>query len=384
MENNKTKIPFNKPFIVGKELYNIAQAVVESHLSGDGPFTGRCQKWLEERLGCVKALLTHSCTGALEMAAMLCGIRPGDEIIMPSFTFVSTANAFVLRGGVPVFVDVREDTLNIDENLIEQAITRHTKAIVPVHYAGVPCAMDKIMDIAKRNGLFVVEDAAHALLSTYKDRFLGTIGHFGCLSFHETKNIISGEGGALIINEEKYIEQSEILWQKGTNRKKFFRGEVDKYTWVDIGSSFLPSELVGAFLYAQLEQAEIISRKREWIFRYYAKELAQLEDRKFIRLPFCPNDCKHSSHLFYVLISSDKHLRNQIISYLNERGINVVFHYVPLHTSPMGLKMGYKKGDLPITEDLSERLIRLPCYFELKREDQDRIISEIYRFFDHL
>ena len=292
------KVPFNRPFIVGKELYNIAQAVVESHLSGDGPFTRRCQKWLEGRLGCAKALLTHSCTGALEMAAMLCGIEPGDEIIMPSFTFVSTANAFVLRGGVPVFVDIREDTLNINESLIEGAITSSTKAIVPVHYAGVACAMDDIMDIARRHELFVVEDAAQALLSVHRDRYLGTIGHFGCLSFHETKNIISGEGGALLINDEKFVKQAEIFWEKGTNRKKFFRGEAEKYTWVDIGSSFLPSELVGAFLYAQLEHAEKINAARTRVFERYIQRLGPLEEKGAIRLPAIGSGKESNSHIF--------------------------------------------------------------------------------------
>ena len=280
MDDQKFRIPFNKPFIVGKELYYISQSVlVESHLSGEGSFTRLCHKWLEERLGCAKALLTHSCTAALEMAAILCDLKPGDEVIMPSFTFVSTANAFVMRGAVPVFVDIRPDTLNIDEKLIKPAITSKTKAIVPMHYAGVACAMDEIMKIAKEPELWVIEDAAQALLSTYKDRFLGTIGHFGCLSFHETKNIISGEGGALLINDERFVERAEIIREKGTNRSKFFRGEVDKYTWVDIGSSYLPSELVGAFLYAQLEEAEKIIAARCRTFNLYNNLLRPLEDK---------------------------------------------------------------------------------------------------------
>ena len=333
MDQNKRMVPFNKPFIVGKELYNIAQAVIESHLSGDGPFTKRCQEWFEERLGCGKALLTHSCTGALEMAAMLSGIEPGDEIIMPSFSFVSTANAFVLRGGIPVFVDIREDTLNLDETLIKGAVTSKTKAIVPVHYAGRACAMDKILAFAEEYGLLVIEDAAQALLSTYKGRYLGTIGHFGCLSFHETKNIISGEGGALLINDDKFVKRSEILWEKGTNRKQFFRGEIDKYTWVDIGSSFLPSELVGAFLFAQLEQADKIIETRIGILDHYFELLRPLEDNGVIRLPKSDGDDVSNGHIFYIITSSLSE-RDMLIRYLEKKGINAVFHYVPLHSSP--------------------------------------------------
>lgn len=374
------KIPFNKPFIVGKELYNIAQAVVESHLSGDGPFTEQCHKWFEDRLGCAKALLTHSCTGALEMAAILCGIGPGDEIIMPSFTFVSTANAFVLRGGRPVFVDIREDTLNIDETLIERAITPRTKAIVPVHYAGVSCAMDEIMKIAARHGLFVVEDAAQALLSTYKNRHLGAIGHFGCLSFHETKNVISGEGGALLINDEKFIEQAEIIWEKGTNRKQFFRGEVDKYTWVDIGSSFLPSELVGAFLYAQLEEAEKIINARNRIFEQYISLLRPLEEKGIIRLPAAESGNNSNGHIFYIITRSLEE-RGRLIDYLKQNGIWAVFHYVPLHSSPAGRKYGRTVGDLPNTIDLSERVLRLPLYHEMTEEQVYTVAAEIKNFY---
>ena len=380
MEKDKIKIPFNKPFIVGKELYNIAQAVVESHLSGDGPFTERCHEWFEDRLGCAKALLTHSCTGALEMAAMLCGIGPGDEIIMPSFTFVSTANAFVLRGGVPVFVDIREDTLNIDETLIEQAITPLTKAIVPVHYAGVSCAMDEIMDIAERHGLFVVEDAAQALLSKYKNQYLGTIGHFGCLSFHETKNIISGEGGALLINDEKFVEQAEIMWEKGTNRKQFFRGEVDKYTWVDIGSSFLPSELVGAFLYAQLEQAEKIIEARARIAEQYLRLLRPLEEKGVIRLPAAESGNNGNGHIFYIITRSLEE-RGRLIVYLKQNGIWSVFHYVPLHSSPAGIKYGRTSGNMRVTDDLSDRVLRLPVYYEMREKDVDMVVEHVSRFY---
>lgn len=380
MEKDKIKIPFNKPFIVGKELYNIAQAVVESHLSGDGPFTEQCHKWFEDRLGCAKALLTHSCTGALEMAAMLCSIGPGDEIIMPSFTFVSTANAFVLRGGVPVFVDIREDTLNIDETLIEQAITPRTRAIVPVHYAGVSCAMDEIMKIAEEYNLLVVEDAAQALLSTYKDRFLGTIGHFGCLSFHETKNIISGEGGALLINNEKFIEQAEIFWEKGTNRKQFFRGEVDKYTWVDIGSSFLPSELVGAFLYAQLEQAEKIIEARARIAEQYLRLLRPLEEKGAIRLPAAESGNNGNGHIFYIITRSLEE-RGRLIVYLKQKGIWSVFHYVPLHSSPAGIKYGRTSGDMRNTDDLSDRVLRLPIYYEMREKDVEMVAEHVGRFY---
>jgi dTDP-4-amino-4,6-dideoxygalactose transaminase len=381
MEKDEIKIPFNKPFIVGKELYNIAQAVVESHLSGDGPFTGLCHQWLEERLGCVKALLTHSCTGALEMAAMLCGIGQGDEIVMPSFTFVSTANAFVLRSGTPVFVDIREDTLNIDEALIEQAITPRTKVIVPVHYAGMACDMEEIMKIAQQYSLFVVEDAAQALLATYRNQYLGTIGHFGCLSFHETKNIISGEGGALLINEEKFVEQAEILWEKGTNRKKFFRGEVDKYTWVDIGSSFLPSELVGAFLYAQLEQAEKIIANRARITEQYLSLLAPLEDKGAIRLPGSGFGNNNNGHIFYIITRSIDE-RCRLIDYLKQNQILSVFHYVPLHSSPAGIKYGRTIGNMEVTNDISDRVLRLPVYYEMSEEDVKMVAKNVIRFYD--
>lgn len=381
MERDKIRIPFNKPFIAGKELYNIAQAVmVESHLSGDGPFTKRCQKWMEERLGCARALLTHSCTGALEMAAILCDVKPGDEVIMPSFTFVSTANSFVLRSGVPVFVDIKPGTLNIDEQLIESAITPKTKVIVPVHYAGMGCAMDEIMDIARRHALLVVEDAAQALLSNYKNRFLGTIGHLGCISFHETKNIISGEGGALLINDESFIERAEIVWEKGTNRKQFFRGEVDKYTWADIGSSFLPSELVGAFLYAQLEHAERIIAARRRTFNQYYQMLRPLEEREVIRLPYVENECSCNGHLFYIITGSLEE-RAELMRYLAENNIWAVFHYVPLHSSPAGMNYGRVSGSMRITDDLSNRLLRLPVYYEMTEEDVDRVVGMIRRFY---
>jgi dTDP-4-amino-4,6-dideoxygalactose transaminase len=314
------------------------------------------------------------------MAAMLCGIGPGDEIIMPSFTFVSTANAFVLRGGVPVFVDIRKDTLNIDEALVEQAITPRTKAIVAMHYAGVCCSMDKIMDIAERHGLLVVEDAAQALLSTYKDQFLGTIGHFGCLSFHETKNIISGEGGALLINDEKYVAQAEIIWEKGTNRKKFFRGEVDKYTWIDIGSSFLPSELVGAFLYAQLEQAEKIIDARTRIFEQYIRLLRPLEDKGAIRLPTAESGNNSNGHIINLITRSIEE-RGRLIDYLKQNGIGAVFHYVPLHSSPAGIKYGRAAGTLRVTDGVSERLLRLPIYYQMNESEVEDVVAKIMEFY---
>ncbi|PKN18326.1 MAG: dTDP-4-amino-4,6-dideoxygalactose transaminase [Deltaproteobacteria bacterium HGW-Deltaproteobacteria-6] len=377
------KIPYNKPFIVGRELLYIEQAVIENrHIAGDGLFTKKCHVWLEERLRCQKALLTHSCTAALEMAAILCDIQPGDEIIMPSFTFVSTANAFVLRGGVPVFVDIRRDTLNIDERLIEAAITSRTKAIVPVHYAGVACAMDAILDIAQRHNLLVVEDAAQALLSTYKGRFLGTIGNFGCLSFHETKNIISGEGGALLVNDLRFEERSEIIRQKGTNRIKFLKGEVDKYTWVDKGSSFLPSELIGAFLYAQLEQAEKIIDARCRIYHYYCDLLTPLSEKKFLRLPITEEGCINNGHIFYVITRSAEE-RSELIEFLKDKSILPVFHYIPLHSSPAGVKYGRACGTMSVTDDISQRILRLPMYYELSEGDVEMVVRAVESFYNN-
>ena len=375
-------IPFNHPFIVGKELFYIAQAVIENRqIAGDGGFTKKCQAWLEKHLGCRKVLLTHSCTAALEMAAILCDIQPGDEIIMPSFTFVSTANAFVLRGGIPVFVDIRPDTLNIDERLIDKAITPRTKAVVAVHYAGVPCAMDKIMDIAIRHQLFVIEDAAQALLSTYKGKHLGSIGDFGTLSFHETKNIISGEGGALLINKEQYIERAEIIWEKGTNRRQFFRGEVDKYTWTDIGSSYLPGELTAAFLYAQLEQAKQINARRAEIFNLYYELLRPLGAQGLIRLPeIDPTVSSHNGHLFYIITNTPED-RNRLLQHLKDSGIYAIFHYIPLHSSPAGRRYGKPGSQLTRTEDLSERLIRLPLFYEMTDADVERVVALIEKFF---
>ena len=374
------KIPFNKPFIVGKELYYMAQAVLAGHLSGDGMYTKQCHHWLEEHLGCKKALLTHSCTAALEMAAILFDIQPGDEVIMPSFTFVSTANAFVMRGGRPVFVDIRPDTLNINEKLIESAITPKTKAIVPVHYAGVACAMDQIMEMADRYKLWVVEDAAQALLSTHNGQYLGAIGHLGCLSFHETKNIISGEGGALLVNHEGLVERAEIIREKGTNRNQFFRGEVDKYTWLDIGSSYLPSELIGAFLYAQLEQADKIVATRHGIFQRYMDLLHPLEREGKIQLPRLDSQSECNGHIFYIITRSLEE-RTGIIASLRKKEINPIFHYIPLHSSPAGLKYGRTGGAMTVTDEMSNRLLRLPMYYGMSEEDIEKVMKELTNFF---
>lgn len=381
MDREKFRIPFNKPFIAGKELSYIAQSIMlEGHLSGDGFFTKRCHQWLEERLGCAKALLTHSCTGALEMAALLSDIQPGDEVIMPSFTFSSTANAFVLRGGVPVFVDIRPDTLNMDEKLIEKAITKRTRAITPVHYAGVSCEMDEIMSIAERYNLLVIEDSAQALLSDYKGRFLGTIGHFGCFSFHETKNVISGEGGALLVNDKRFVERAEIIREKGTNRSKFHRGEVDKYTWVDIGSSFLPGELMSAFLYAQLEQAEKIITARRQIFERYFELLGRLERKGLLRLPAIRDPATSNGHLFYI-ITRDPGERSELIYFLKKKSILAVFHYVPLHSSPAGSKYGRVSGSMAVTDEVSDRLLRLPLFYEMTSEDVDQVAEAVTEFY---
>jgi dTDP-4-amino-4,6-dideoxygalactose transaminase len=375
------KIPFNKPFIIGDELDHIAQAVREGHLSGDGSFSRKCHAWLEQHLKCAKALLTHSCTAALEMAAILADIRPGDEVIMPSFTFVSTANAFVLRGGVPVFVDIRRDTLNLDERLIEAAVTPRTRAIVPVHYAGVPCAMDEIMAIAETHDLMVIEDAAQALLADYRGRRPGAIGHLGCLSFHETKNVISGEGGALLVNDPRLVERAEVIREKGTNRSQFFRGEVDKYTWVDIGSSYLPSELVGAFLHAQLEGADKINAKRLRLCAAYRDGLADLERAGLLALPRPdPEGTAGNGHLFYILLK-DAGTRAALIAHLKAHGIHAVFHYVPLHSSPAGRKFGRAAGAMSVTDDISARLLRLPLYFELQESEVGGIAERVKSFF---
>ena len=359
------KTPFNKPHMTGKELWYVAQAHANGHLAGDGAFTRRCAGWLEQRIGCRRALLTHSCTAALEMAALLIDIRPGDEVIMPSYTFVSTANAFVLRGAVPVFVDIRPDTLNIDETRIEAAITSRTRAIVPVHYAGVACEMDAIMDIAARHDLVVIEDAAQGILSTYKGRPLGSIGHMAALSFHETKNIISGEGGALLVNDARFVERAEIIREKGTNRSQFFRGQVDKYTWVDIGSSYLPGEILAAFLWAQMEEADVITRRRLELWASYHHWFAATERAGRVRRPIVPPDCRHNAHMYYLLLP-DAASRTAFIACLQTVDIHCVFHYVPLHTSPMGRRVGRSAGSMQHTEALSERLVRLPLWVGLE------------------
>ncbi|MDH3942358.1 MAG: dTDP-4-amino-4,6-dideoxygalactose transaminase [Xanthomonadales bacterium] len=369
------KIPFNKPYMTGKELGYISEAHAKGQLSGDGEFTRRCSAWLEQRTGCDKALLTHSCTAALEMSAILSNLGPGDEVIMPSYTFVSTANAFVLRGAVPVFVDIRSDTLNLDETKIEQAITDRTRAIVPMHYAGVACEMDAIMEIARRHGLTVIEDAAQGIMSAYKGRPLGSIGHMGTLSFHETKNIISGEGGAILLNGEQQARRAEIIREKGTNRKAFFRGEVDKYSWVDIGSSFLPSDMIAAYLWAQMEEAEAITRRRLVMWDTYHRELEALEAQGLLRRPVIPEACRHNAHMYYILLPSAEK-RSLLMDYLRSKGINTVFHYVPLHSSEMGSMHGRPAGSLDQTTDLAARLLRLPLWLGME-EHMDEVIQEI-------
>jgi dTDP-4-amino-4,6-dideoxygalactose transaminase len=368
------EIPFNWPYMTGKELFYIAESHFKGHLAGDGTFTKNCHNWLEKRSGCSKALLTHSCTAALEMAALLLDIQPGDEIIMPSYTFVSTANAFVLRGGVPIFVDIRKDTLNLDESLIEAAITSRTRAIAVVHYAGVACEMDTIMSIARRYNLHVVEDAAQGVMASYKGQALGSIGSLGAYSFHETKNVISGEGGALLVNSPELVLQAEIIREKGTNRSQFVRGKVDKYTWQEIGSSFLPGEIIAAFLWAQLQEADWITQKRMDIWEYYHKKLESLESKGILRRPVVPDDCQHNAHMYYILLSS-KLDRDQVLRELKEKNINSVFHYVPLHSSPAGRRYGRVHGTLEVTDTLSERLIRLPLWVGLTHSQQDKVVD---------
>lgn len=359
--------PFNRPYMTGREFVNIAEAYANGMLAGDGAFTKRCHAHLEKTIGCAQALLTHSCTAALEMSALLADVRPGDEVIMPSYTFTSTANAFVLRGGVPVFVDIRPDTLNLDETLIEAAITPRTKAIVPVHYAGVACEMDPILEIARHHGLIVIEDAAQGYGSNYRGRPLGAMGALGCLSFHETKNVISGEGGALLVNDPTLAERAEIIREKGTNRSAFFRGQVDKYTWVDAGSSYLPGELIAAFLYAQLEKGEDIRQRRLGIWNCYHDGLAPLEARGWIRRPIVPEHCAHNAHMYYVLLPSLA-ARQAVIREMREAGVSPVFHYVPLHSSPAGRRFGRTATSMAHTDALSERLLRLPLWIGVDRD----------------
>ena len=367
------RIPFNKPYMTGKELTYIKKAHENGVLAGDGPFTKKCHTWLETKTGTSKALLTHSCTAALEMSAILANIEPGDEIIMPSYTFVSTANAFVLRGGVPVFVDIREDTLNIDEKLIEAAITKKTKAIIVVHYAGISCEMDTILKIANTNGLILIEDAAQGLMSEYKGRQLGSIGHLGCYSFHETKNVISGEGGALLINKSKFSDRADIIRDKGTNRKNYLKGKVDKYTWCDFGSSYLPGELISAFLYAQIEKADHILKSRMNIWNFYHRNFESLEKINLITRPFVPDTCKHNAHMYYILLNTRKQ-RDDFIVKAKKENIDCVFHYVPLHDSSAGVRFSRNGSSLSITEDIAARIVRLPLWIGL--ENKQNIVLE--------
>jgi len=375
------KIPFNKPFIAGKELYYIAQAVTYGNIAGDGHFTEACSRLLQERFEIGKVLLTPSCTAALEMAAMLCGLEPGDEVIMPSYTFVSTANAVVRVGAKPVFVDIRPDTLNIDDGLIEDAITENTKAIWPVHYAGVGCEMDRIMTIARKYDLKVVEDAAQGVNAFYDGRALGSIGQLGAYSFHETKNYICGEGGALCINDPELIERAEIIRDKGTNRQQFFRGEVDKYTWVEVGSSYVPSEIASAFLYGQLEMLDPIAARRREIYQFYLHHLKPLEAAGLLRLPVTPEGCTSNYHMFYVILP-DVGIRDGLLNHLKQNGIHAVFHYVPLHSSPMGRKLGCREGDLPVTEDFAGRLVRLPMFYDITEEEQRHVVENLRTFLE--
>ena len=373
-------IYFNNPPFVGNELEYVRQAIDNQKICGDGPFTKKCSQWIETKTGTSKALLTTSCTHATEMAALLLDIKPGDEVIMPSYTFVSTADAFVLRGAKAVFVDIRPDTMNIDENLIENAITEHTKAIVPVHYAGVSCEMDKITELALKYNLKIVEDAAQGLLSTYKGKMLGTIGDFGCYSFHETKNYSMGEGGALLIRDPNYIEKAEIIREKGTNRSKFFRGQIDKYTWVDAGSSYLPSDLNAAYLWAQLEQADKIFDNRMKTWNLYYELLTDLQKQGVISLPVVPENCAHNAHMFYIK-AKDLDERTHLIDFLKEQGILAVFHYIPLHTAPAGRKFGVFCGEDRYTTKESERLVRLPMYYGLEEEKVVYIVNKIKDFY---
>lgn len=373
-------ISFNVPPYCGNEKEYVGQAIDNHKICGDGEFTKKCSKWIEEKTGTEKALLTTSCTHATEKAALLCDIQPGDEIIMPSYTFVSTADAFVLRGAKVVFVDIRPDTMNIDETKIEAAITKKTKAIVPVHYAGVACEMDTIMDIARRYNLLVIEDAAQAVMSTYKGKALGTIGDYGCYSFHETKNYSMGEGGALLIKNADMIEYAEVLREKGTNRSKFFRGQIDKYTWVNYGSSYLPSELNAAYLWAELEMADEINKNRLQSWNHYYNGLQELAEKGNIELPVVPEGCVHNAHMFYIK-AKDLEERTRLIAYMKENGIGCVFHYIPLHSAPAGRKFGRFHGEDQYTTKESERLMRLPMYYGLKPEDVEKVIETIKNFY---
>jgi len=373
------KIPFNKLFISEKESSYITQAIASGSIAGNGRFTRACCRLMEERFGIHEVLLTPSCTAALEMAAMLCDLGPGDEVIVPSFTFVSTVNAFVRQGAKPVFVDIRPDTMNLDETLIEDAITERTKTIWPVHYAGVGCEMERIMSIARGYDLLVVEDAAQGVDAFYNGRALGSIGHLGTYSFHETKNCTSGRGGALCINHPPFAERAEMIHDNGTNRQAFLRGEVDHYTWTGLGSSYVPGEIVAAFLYAQLEMLDLIGQQRREVHQFYRRQLEPLEAEGFLTLPSIPEECTPNDHMFYILLP-DRETRDGLLAYLHSRGIQAVFHYVPLHSSPMGQKFGYCRDDLPVTEDVSGRLLRLPFYYTIREDEQLRTVEEIRRF----
>jgi len=371
-------IPFNKAFHTGKEQEFIQDAIRKNHISGDGYYTKLINKFIQEKFNINRALMTTSCTHALDMAAMLIDLKPGDEVILPSYTFVSTVNAIVLRGAIPVFIDIVPSTLNIDSNKIEDKITKRTKAIFPVHYAGVGCEMDLIMDIAQKHDLYVVEDAAQGVNAKYNGQYLGSIGHIGSYSFHETKNYSCGEGGAITINSlnQELIERAEIIREKGTNRSKFFRGQVDKYTWVDIGSSYLPSDILAAFLWAQFQELDNINELRRTIYNRYYETLLPYEERGILRLPVIPPNCESNFHMFYILLP-DENRRNEVIYKLKVKGINSVFHYIPLHSSPMGQQFGYKVGDLPITEDLSSRLLRLPMYAGMTMDEQEYVLENL-------
>ena len=380
IKKTKLKIPFNKPHLGDNEMKYVMDAHKRGQLAGDGYYTKKCHHWIEKNIGAKKALLTHSCTAALEMMALVCELKPGDEVIMPSFTFVSTANAFALRGVIPVFVDIREDTLNINEKLIESAITKKTKAIMVVHYAGIGCDMKTIKNIAIKYNLILLEDSAQGLMSQYEEEYLGTIGHMGAISFHETKNVISGEGGVLLLNDKKFIEKAEVVRQKGTNRDKFLRGQVDKYTWVNLGSSYLPGELVAAYLYAQLRLTKSITRRRVNIWNKYHNHLEVLESKSLVRRPTIPKNVRFNGHLYYVLTRSGKE-RDELLKHLRNRGILSVFHYVPLHCSPGGLNYARYKGDMRVTNSVADTLIRLPVFYDLKDDEITDIVNNVKAFY---
>ncbi len=373
------RIPFNKPYITGKEIEYMQESIKSGNIVGDGEFTKKCESLMAKKFSAKKVLLTNSCTDAMEMASLMIDFKPGDEVVVPSFTFSSTVNAFVLRGAKPIFADIREDTLNLDEAKIEAEITDKTKAIFPVHYAGVSCEMDVIMDVAKRHNLLVMEDAAQGVNARYNGQYLGTIGHLGAYSFHGTKNYTSGEGGAILINDQRFMERAEILREKGTNRSKFLRGEVDKYTWVDVGSSYLLSDILAAFLYAQLENLEETNKKRKAVFDFYYENLKDMEKAGKLRLPIIPDNCETNYHLFHIILPSQDH-RNDLMQKMKTAGVHTTFHYVPLHNSPMGSKYGYKDGDLPVTENLSGRLLRLPLYPHLEKEELEIVVTTLRKF----